>query len=103
GPLGGPLFGSRTLRRGDFGWDVAVLQFLLTRRGVYSGALDGYLGRETAAALTRYQKLMRLQADAVVGPRTLSAIVHRDRVPVRVHHAVVSAGMYVVRAGDSLT
>ncbi len=31
GPLGRPLFGSRTLRRGDFGWDVAVLQFLLTR------------------------------------------------------------------------
>src|SRR5206468_8181317 len=72
GPLGRPLFGSRTLRRGDFGWDVSVLQFLLTRHGVYAGALDGYMGKETAAALRRYQRLMHLPADAVLGPRTLS-------------------------------
>ena len=75
GPLGRPLFGSRTLRRGDFGWDVSVLQFLLTKRGAYSGALDGYLGKETAAALKRYQRSLHLRADAVVGPRTLT----RDR------------------------
>jgi hypothetical protein len=92
------------LRRGDFGWDVAVLQFLLTRRGVYAGALDGYLGPETARSLRRYQRAMHLTADAVVGPRTLSAIVNRDHVPVRavpVRYVVSKA--YVVRAGDSLT
>jgi LysM repeat protein len=103
GPLGAPLFGSRTLRRGDFGWDVSVLQFLLTRRGVYSGALDGYLGKQTAAALRRYQRLMHLNVDAIVGPRTLSAIVQRDRVPVRVHKVVVAAAVHVVRVGDTLT
>jgi len=103
GPLGRPLFGSRTLRRGDFGWDVSVLQFLLTRRGVYAGALDGYFGKETAAALRRYQRLMRLQADAVAGPRTLSAIAARDRVPVRTHAVVVAAAVHVVRPGDTLT
>jgi peptidoglycan hydrolase-like protein with peptidoglycan-binding domain len=106
GPLGRPLFGSRTLRRGDFGWDVSVLQFLLTRRGVYSGALDGYLGKETSAALRRYQRLMHLSADAVVGPRTLTAIVRHDKVPVRSQprtRVVVSTSIYHVRAGDSLT
>ena len=104
GPLGQPLFGTRLLRRGDFGWDVAVLQFLLTRRGVYSGALDGYMGKQTTAALRRYQKLMHLNVDAVVGPRTLSAIVRRDRVPVRVHQTVVVASVvHVVRVGDTLT
>ncbi|MGH3001770.1 MAG: peptidoglycan-binding protein [Gaiellaceae bacterium] len=110
GPLGRPLFGSRVLRRGDFGWDVAVLQFLLTRRHIYSGALDGYLGKETAAALRRYQRLMHLSADAVVGPRTLTAIVRKDRVPVRPKTLVVSststptsASVYVVRSGDNLT
>ena len=102
GPLGRPLFGSRTLRGGDFGWDVAVLQFLLTRHGVYDGALDGYFGKETAAALRRYQHQMRLTADAVVGPRTLATIVARDRVPVRTHTAA-AAQAYVVRAGDNLT
>ncbi len=102
GPLGRPLFGSRVLKAGDFGWDVAVLQFLMTRRGVYSGALDGYFGKETAAALRRYQKQLRLTADAVVGPHTLSAIVKRDAVPVRTHTAA-AAMIYVVRAGDNLT
>ena len=90
GPLGRPLFGTRTLKHGDFGWDVSVLQFLLTRRGVYSGALDGYMGKETSAALKRYQRAMHLRADAVVGPRTLSAIVRRDAVPVRTHPVTVS-------------
>jgi LysM repeat protein len=104
GPLGRPLFGSRVLRRGDFGWDVSVLQFLLTRRGVYAGALDGYMGNETTRALARYQRLMHLQADAVVGPRTLSAIVRRDQVPVRVHRTLVAAAtVHVVHEGDTLT
>src|SRR4051794_26759281 len=104
GPPGRPLFGSRTLRRGDFGWDVSVLQFLLTKRGAYSGALDGYLGKETAAALKRYQRALNLSADAVVGPRTLTAIVKRDHVPVRARtQTVSSSSTYVVRTGDSLT
>ena len=105
GPLGRPLFGTRTLRKGDFGWDVSVLQFLLTRRGVYDGALDGYMGPETRAALRRYQRAMHLRADAVVGPRTLSAIVRRDAVPVRTRTSTSSSGtgIYVVREGDSLT
>jgi LysM repeat protein len=103
GPLGRPLFGTRTLKRGDFGWDVSVLQFLLTRRGVYAGALDGYMGKQTTAALKRYQRAMHLRADAVVGPRTLSAIVRRDGVPVRTHTVTVSSGVHVVRVGDTLT
>jgi LysM repeat protein len=104
GPLGRPLFGSRVLRRGDFGFDVAVLQFLLTQNRVYTGALDGYLGKETAAALKRYQRSLDLAADAVVGPRTLSAIVHRDRVPVRAAVTVSAAPrVRVVREGDTLT
>jgi len=103
GPLGRPLFGSRILQPGDFGWDVSVLQFLLTRRGVYSGALDGYMGKETTAALRRYQRAMHLQADAVVGPRTLSAIVRRDKVPVRTQSAPAHTVVHVVRVGDNLT
>ena len=103
GPLWSPLFGTRTLKHGDFGWDVSVLQFLLTRRGVYSGALDGYMGKETSAALKRYQRAMHLRADAVVGPRTLSAIVRRDAVPVRTHPVAASSTVHVVRVGDTLT
>lgn len=107
GPLGRPLFGSRVLRRGDFGLDVSVLQFLLTRHNVYSGALDGYFGKETAAALRRYQRLMHLSADSVVGPRTMSTIVRRDAVPVRSTPVAVPVSyvtsVHVVRVGDTLT
>src|SRR5487761_768503 len=60
GPLGTPLFGSRTLRPGDFGLDVAVLQFLLTKRGLYHGALDGYLGKRTDASLRKYQRVVHV-------------------------------------------
>ena len=102
GPLGRPLFGARTIKLGDFGWDVAVLQFLMTRDGVYSGALDGYFGKQTSAALRRYQKHLRLTTDGIVGPHTLAAIVHRDSVPVR-SHTTISSQVYVVKAGDNLT
>jgi len=102
GPLGRPLFGERVLRPGNFGLDVAVLQYLLTRRGLYKGALDGYLGPRTAVALRRYQRRNRLLADAVVGPRTRAALVLATGVPVRAH-LVASARVYTVRPGDNLT
>src|SRR5438105_13491306 len=42
GPLGTPLFGTRTLSKHKFGWDVAVLQFLLNRRNI-SVPVNAYL------------------------------------------------------------
>ena len=110
GPLGRPLFGSRVLKRGDFGLDVSVLQFLMTRRGYYSGALDGYMGAETAAALERYQRALHLQADAVLGANTLQAIAVKDSVPLSTHPsapkpapATVSLQVHIVKVGDTLT
>jgi LysM repeat protein len=102
GPLGGPLFGNRVLQPGDFGLDVAVLQFLLLQRGLYHGALDGYLGGESDAAVRRYQRRLRLVADGVVGSRTLAALVLQSGVPVRPRPSS-HASIYVVRPGDSLT
>jgi peptidoglycan hydrolase-like protein with peptidoglycan-binding domain len=113
GPLGRPLFGSRTLEPGDFGLDVSVLQFLLAHRGLYRGALDGYLGAQTETALRRYQRSAHLVTDGVVGARTLSALVRQTGVPVRAKPAAaataapasspVAMRTYVVQPGDSLT
>ena len=75
GPLGRPLFGSRVMRPGLFGYDVSVLQFLLTRHGMYDGPLDGYMSRATDKALRRYQRQVRLVSDGVVGPKTVAALV----------------------------
>jgi hypothetical protein len=73
GPLGMPLFGRRTLRRGKFGWDVSVLQFLLARHG-WLVPVDGYFDGATARALRRYQRARRLQVDGIAGPRTMAAL-----------------------------
>src|ERR1700745_1883157 len=56
GPLGRPLFGSRSLGRGSFGWDVAVLQFLLNRHGIRV-PVNAYMDKPTIAGLRRYQRL----------------------------------------------
>ncbi len=103
GPLGRPLLGKRVLRPGLFGLDVAVLQFLLTRQGVYDGPLDGYLSVGTDRSLRRYQRQVRLTPDGVVGPRTLAALVLENRVPVRRQAVTSPSRTYVVRPGDSLT
>jgi hypothetical protein len=82
GRLGRPLYGKRVLRRGMVGWDVAVLQFLLTRRGAPTGIVDGYFGGETARALRRFQSRAGLAVDAIAGPRTrraLDGVVHARR------------------------
>jgi hypothetical protein len=82
GPLGGPLFGKRTLRRGAFGWDVSVLQFLLARRGELV-PIDGFFDRPTERALRRFQRARHLAADGVAGTRTLVAFTHRAPQAVR--------------------
>jgi LysM repeat protein len=105
GPLGHPLFGSRVLEKGDFGWDVSVLQFVLTRARLYHGALDGYFDASTQRALRSYQAHAHLNVDGVVGEQTTALIAHHARVPVRIQPVayVVPAVTYVARPGDSLT
>ena len=101
GPLGTPLFGSRTLVRGKFGWDVAVLQFLLNRHGIHV-PVNAYMDAPTAAGLRRYQRAMQLSTDAVAGPATFAALGLQTRVPVRAVRTTTQR-RYVVKPGDSLT
>jgi LysM repeat protein len=103
GPLGRPLFGSRLLERGCFGWDVSVLQFVLWRAGLYNGALDGYLDATTERALRTFQRRAHLTADGVAGHATLTSLAVHAQVPVRLRTVPVAQLIYVVRSGDSLT
>jgi peptidoglycan hydrolase-like protein with peptidoglycan-binding domain len=102
GPLGRPLLGRRTIRVGAFGWDVSVLQFELTRAGLYRWPVDGFFGPETADALKRLQKRHGLVADGVAGPRTL-ALVRHAAPAVRAAPQEVALSTYVVQPGDTLT
>ena len=112
GPLGKPLFGARTLRRGDFGWDVAVLQFMLIRQGI-NVPINAYFDGPTLHGVRVLQHRLHLRRDGVVGSHTLSSIVRREPVPLAkgmpisaVHHqpsAHRALAVHVVRAGESLS
>ena len=83
GRRGRPRLGSRTLRTGRRGWDVAALQFLLRRRGADPGSIDGGFGPGTAAAVRRFQRARGLSADGVAGPSTIRALRSGRRRTVR--------------------
>jgi peptidoglycan hydrolase-like protein with peptidoglycan-binding domain len=75
GRLGRPLFGSRPMRRRMVGWDVSVLQFLLARRGVAVGGIDGVFGWRTQRGVKRFQARSGLHVDGIAGPVTRKALV----------------------------
>ncbi len=74
GHFGRYPLGSRPLKRGNTGWDVASLQFRLAEHGFPSGQLDGVFGPHVEAALRRFQEWTTLTADGVAGPATLYAL-----------------------------
>jgi murein DD-endopeptidase MepM/ murein hydrolase activator NlpD len=82
GRRGGPRLGSRAMRKGQRGWDVAALQFMLARRGFPSGSIDGGFGRRTRAAVRRAQRAAGLTVDGVAGPATLRSL-RRGRTRAR--------------------
>jgi peptidoglycan hydrolase-like protein with peptidoglycan-binding domain len=100
GRLGRPLFGARTLARGRIGWDVSVLQFLLSRRGHAPPHLNGNYGPGTERAVRRFQRAFRLAADGFAGPATQRALLTGRR---GVRRRPAALRRHVVRRGDTLT
>jgi murein DD-endopeptidase MepM/ murein hydrolase activator NlpD len=74
GRRGKPPLGTRPMRIGQRGFDVAALQFLLSSRGFGPGSFDGGFGPNTAAAVRRFQAAGGLEVDDVAGPATLNAL-----------------------------
>lgn len=70
GRFGRPLFGTRVIKPGMKGWDVAVLQYLLARHRLLGGKPDGDFGPKTEAAVLRFQRARGLYPDGIVGPST---------------------------------
>ncbi len=54
--------------------EVANLQELLSKRGFYSGAIDGVIGNQTSAAIIAAQKNYGLTADGIAGSQTIAAL-----------------------------
>ncbi len=71
---GRPGLGSRVMRRGNRGWDVSALQFLLQRAGYGPGRADGAFGPLTKAAVLRAQGAAGLTVDGLAGPATIGSL-----------------------------
>lgn len=71
---GRPGLGSRVMRYGDRGWDVAALQFLLERSGHGAGRADGLFGPLTRAAVVRAQEAAGIGVDGLAGPVTIRSL-----------------------------
>lgn len=82
----------QTLAQGSRGPDVRLVQSLLNRIGYNAGAVDGNFGRQTALAVTAFQRDNGLAADGVVGPATWSVL---DRL-------LRGYDTYTIRPGDTL-
>jgi len=76
GVRGRPSLGSRSVRVGERGWDVAAIQFLLRKHGSSPGTIDGGFGPNTDAAVRRFQGAHGLTVDGIVGSATLGALQH---------------------------
>jgi hypothetical protein len=89
--------GSRLIRRGRFGWDVAALQYLLVRCGFSVGAIDGFFGQRTRAVVVRYQHRAGLFVDGVAGAATIAGL--RRALGCRELKGTISAGVTVSGVG----
>jgi peptidoglycan hydrolase-like protein with peptidoglycan-binding domain len=92
GRRGRPRLGSRVLTQPRVGWDVAALQFLLWRRGLSPGAIDGAFGPGTGRAVLAFQRSAGITADGLAGPQTIRALRHGTTThpdsPVRFYRPV---------------
>jgi murein DD-endopeptidase MepM/ murein hydrolase activator NlpD len=75
---GKPRLGSRVMRLGNRGWDVAALQFLLQRAGHGPGRADGLFGPLTRGAVRRAQRAAGIGVDGLAGPVTIGSLRHLE-------------------------
>lgn len=64
-----------TLRKGDMGTPVQVLQWLLNERGHDAGTADGIFGAKTLTAVKAFQAENGLTADGAVGAKTWTRLM----------------------------
>ncbi len=95
---------SRTLKLGDSGANVRVLQRHLSRNGLYPFTIDGTYSQKTADAVATYQRVRSLPATGTANEETLRSMGF-DFLPEPVAPQQVSSrtriGSRTLRPGDS--
>lgn len=64
----------QTVRKGNKGSDVSLLQTILNSIGYSCGPVDGSFGKNTLKAVKKFQKDSALVADGIVGTKTWAAL-----------------------------
>ena len=73
--------GMVTLREGDTGESVYLLQARLFELGYYTGRIDGRYTEETTVAVTRFQRANGLTADGIAGKGTQNKLASGTAIP----------------------
>ena len=74
---------SVSLRMGDEGDDVVLLQVRLMALGYLSGKADGVFGSATGAAVAAFQLRNGLTADGIAGTKTYKKLFSDDAIPAQ--------------------
>ncbi|MGE7906502.1 L,D-transpeptidase family protein [Peribacillus sp. NPDC094092] len=69
-----PVNTNTSLKKGSSGPQVIELQKRLTKLGFSTKGVDGSFGKNTEAAVKKFQKSKKLTSDGVVGPKTKKAL-----------------------------
>lgn len=85
--------GSRVLKFGDRGDDVAQLQRLLNSQGYFVGQEDGIFGALTKRGVMNFQRAKSITVDGIVGKQTYNALNIRS---------LAGTSDYRVQPGDTL-
>ena len=70
----------KTLRKGDEGPEVQMMQLALTELGYLTSAADGNFGTGTQTAVKKFQSDNGLDADGIAGKMTLEALFGKSSV-----------------------
>ena len=73
--VSGEMYDMKTLRKGNTGTQVRVLQWLLNASRYDCGTADGIFGSKTLAAVRAFQSDHDLKADGIVGEKTWKALL----------------------------
>ncbi len=73
--------GMVTLREGDTGENVYILQAYLFELGYYTGRIDGRFTEETTMAVTQFQMANGLTADGIAGKGTQGVLMGGNAIP----------------------
>lgn len=93
---------TRTLRSGDQGADVLMVQTRLKELGFYQGILDGVYGPSTISAVRIFQQFYGLSVDGKAGPLTYALLFSGSLTPPATSTPTTSPGIYAtLRKGSS--